>query len=148
MCAFLPILYVHALYVIMGVPSRHENVSRTLSCMVHPVTELWHRSPSRSITEPHKHRGANHGASWSKAHRRQSWTITTLNDVGLHQAVSHHCQGEVGCQTTTPQRSASQRITAHIRESHRITAITKHHGHLGVHHASLRGANHACSQHR
>ena len=66
--------YVYIYIYIRGLPSRRGNVARTFSCMAHPVTELWHRTPSWSIMEHHRHhnRGVYHGASFSGAHHGQS----------------------------------------------------------------------------
>ena len=113
--------------------SRHGTMA-SHPVMEHHGTSQTSRSQSRRITE-----------------QSPSRTITArmhLNVVRVHHAVSHHCQGEVGCQTKTLQRSASQRITAHHGESQSITGITEHHGHHGVRHgASQSGANHGRSQH-
>ena len=134
--------------IIRALPARHRNVSRTFSCTEHPITELWHRIPSRSITEHHRHHG-HHGTDITDiTDITARISRTSRSQSRVHHAVLHHCQVEAGCQTKTFKRSASKRITAHHRESRSITEITEHHVHHGVRHgASRSGPRHGRSQH-
>ena len=112
-----------------------------------PSWNYRHRIPSRSITEHHKHHGVT--ARYGAKPITDNHSTDALECCEGFHAMSHHCQRYVACQTKTPERSASQRITAHHGESQSIMGITEHHGHHGVRHgASRSGANHGRSQHR